>query len=367
MNPQNKRTIIGKLNEIEDKESYKQWKEESKLSLRKNKIFSTILTKRKFFTEQSELKGKKYSININEVSNNEEIKKNPELYIKNKFNIKNWFKFLFSSNLNQVKESLFILKLYINMQIKEIPLEKRKLSRNDTELINMLCDYLLHPDKQISFNACACLINLTFFPSHIESRIITERNMKKMIDTFNSIDLEMGQYLIMLFINCSVYAKQSQYFIEHGILERLSFLIHNDLNKLEPNNYFFIIKLLCHISRFFRVNDIYNKHQILNWFLPFLPFLKATIINSYITNPWADTDNVPIYLEIIQFYIEIDSKNNNLIKEIIKDKFSFSLIEFYYKLNNDNYKLELIKIFAELLSVDDSINQSFIEDKIRNA
>ena len=192
MNPQNKRTIIGKLNEMEDKESYKQWKEESKLSLRKNKIFSTILTKRKFFTEQSELKGKKYSININEVSNNEEIKKNPELYIKNKFNIKNWFKFLFSSNLNQVKESLFILKLYINMQIKEIPLEKRKLSRNDTELINMLCDYLLHPDKQISFNACACLINLTFFPSHIESRIITERNMKKMIDTFNSIDLEMA-------------------------------------------------------------------------------------------------------------------------------------------------------------------------------
>ena len=361
MNP---RKMLEKLNESESKESYKQWQENNKLSLRKNHIFNTLLSKRKFFSEQAEIKSNKYYININEVSTNEEIKNNPELYIKTKFDIKNWFKFLFSSNLNQVKESLFIIQFYIFMQIEKIPLEKRALSRNDTELINGLCDYLLHPDKQISFNACACLINLTFFPIHIESRIITERNMAKMIEAFNSNDFEIGQYLINLFINCSLYTKQSKYFIEHGILKRLLFLINNDLNKLVPKNYFNIIKLLCHISRLFKETDLYNRQQILNWYSPFLPFVKQTFTKSFVQSPWANYEHIPTYLEIIQFYVRIALKDKELIEEIIQGKFSSILIEFYYKLNNDKDKIQLIKIFVDLLSVDDSINQTFIEDEI---
>ena len=103
MNPENQGKIFLKLNEIEDKESYKKWQEENKLSLRKNRIFNTLLSKRKTFSEESEFKSNKYYIKINEISNNPEIITNPELYIKTKFDIKNWFKFLFSSNLNQIK------------------------------------------------------------------------------------------------------------------------------------------------------------------------------------------------------------------------------------------------------------------------
>ena len=362
MNPENQGKIFLKLNEIEDKESYKKWQEENKLSLRKNRIFNTLLSKRKTFSEESEFKSNKYYIKINEISNNPEIITNPELYIKTKFDIKNWFKFLFSSNLNQIKESLYIIQLYIILQIQELPLEKRILSRNDTELINGLCDYLLHPDKQISFNSCVCLIHLTFFPSHIESRIITERNMKKMLDAFNSNDFEISQYLILLFINCSVYKKQIKFFLEHGILERLSFLIHNDLKNLEPKNYFCIIKLLYFLSK---ISDLYEKQQIVYWFLPCLSFVKNTITNSFVKNPWANSENISDCLEIIKFYIQIDLKHKNILEEIIKDKFSSILIEFYYKLNNnDKAKLELIKIFVDALSVDDSINQTFIEGGI---
>jgi len=53
----------------------------------------------------------------------------------------------------------------------------------------------------------------------------------------------------------------------------------------------------------------------------------------------------------------------NLTSEIIKDDFDQVLIEFYYKLDEE-YKIDKMKVFVNLLSNDDSINEIFIKEGI---
>ena len=115
---------------VEDKEKalFRAWQEKDKLTLRKNKIFSELFTKRKLLSIKEEQNKSKYLINISIISQNQEIISNPELYIKNKFDIQNYFPYLISENILQIKEALYLIDLYINLQIKEIPIEKRSLS-----------------------------------------------------------------------------------------------------------------------------------------------------------------------------------------------------------------------------------------------
>ena len=350
--------------ETDSKESYKNWQEKNKLTLRKNHIFNTLFSKRKSLMLEKEIQKSKYYINIKEISSNEDIINNPELYIKTKFDIKHWFKYFFSSNINQIKEAIYIIELFIRMQIKEIDIEKRVLSRNDTELINGFCDYLFHQDKQIAFYACSCLTNLTFFPNHIEKRIYTQRNLHKIIEFFKNNDFNFGHQIILLLINCSTYNETRKYFIDHGIFERLIFLINTNLEQLEPKYYIYIIRLLCNITKIFNETDEYNKEQIKCWSLPLLPFVKNTTKNSFVRNPWAIYDDCRFYIEIIRFYTTIDVKSKEFLLEIIKDEFYKILIELYYKINDDEQKIILLKIYADLLSNDDSINEYFIEEGI---
>ena len=351
------------LDDIDDKDSYKKWKENDKLTLRKKHIFKTLFSKRQSIL-LAEIPENKYAININIISKNEEITKNPELYIKTKFDIKQWFKYLFSQNPNEIKEALYIIELYIIMQIKEISLEKRVLSRNDTELINGLCDYLNHQDLQISFNSLYCLTYLFFFPNHISSRIGTERNSNKIMEFFNKTDFNFGHLILLLLINCNTQNNQRKFFVDHGIFERLFYIMKTTQDKLEPIFNIYIIKLLNNISKLFEECKEYSKEQKINWFLPFLPFVKNTIKNSFVQNPWAEPKDCHLYLEIIKFYSIIDLKDKNLLYNIVNEGFSKILIDFYYKIIDKQDKILLLKIFTDLLSNDDLINEIFIQDGI---
>ena len=364
MNPPFPNRRFKALDEKDDIESLKKEQEETKLSLRKKHIFNTLLTKRQSMLIDSPILESKYRINIKEISSNEEIRNNPELYVKNKLDIKNWFKYLFSQNLNHIKEALFIIELFIRLQVKELPLERRALSRNDTELINRLSDYLNHQDKQIAFYACSCLSNLTFFPDHIEARVTTERNLRKIMEFFNKNDFNFGFQILILLINCNTRYNQRKFFIENGIIERLAFIMEKTLDKLESRNYIYIIRLLNNISKIFEECNDYNKQQVLKWFLQFLPFVKKTIKNSFVKNPWTKSEDCPFYLELLKFYIHIDVNNKNLLLNITNEEFSETLIEFYYKINDNQNKILLMKIFVDLLSIDDSINEQFIDDGI---
>jgi hypothetical protein len=76
------------------------------------------------------------------------------------------------------------------------------------------------------------------------------------------------------------------------------------LDKLESKHHIFIIMYLNNISKLFEEYDKYTTQQIMNWFLPFLPFVKNTIKN-FVKSPWAENKECHLYLEIIKFYTNI--------------------------------------------------------------
>ena len=349
--------------ENKEKFLFREWQEKNKLELRKNKIFNKLFTKRKLNTFTDEKNKSKFSINISMVSKNEEIITNPELYIKTQFDIKNWFSYLFSNNTDQIKEALFLIELFIRLQANEIPFESRVLSRNNYELINCLCHYLNHSDKQISYYSMQIISNLTCFPNHIEKLIYSEKNLNEIIIFINNNDFSLGYEIIILLLNCCSDSKAGKYLIDNKTIERITFLINNNLDQFDPRYYIYLIRLLNTIIKLFDEYDEYNKEQKKYWFTPLLPFFKSCLKNNYVENPWANKDEYVYYLQLLSFYVNIFKDDVKLLGEIIKNNYVEILIDFYYKLNEDNH-CEMMKIFAELLSRDDSINQIFIDEGI---
>ena len=349
--------------ENKEKFLFREWQEKNKLELRKNKIFNKLFTKRKLNTFTDEKNKSKFSINISMVSKNEEIITNPELYIKTQFDIKNWFSYLFSNNTDQIKEALFLIELFIRLQANEIPFESRVLSRNNYELINCLCHYLNHSDKQISYYSMQIVSNLTCFPNHIEKLIYSEKNLNEIIIFINNNDFSLGYEIIVLLLNCCSDSKAGKYLIDNKTIERITFLINNNLDQFESRYYIYLIRLLNTIIKLFDEYDEYNKEQKKYWFTPLLPFFKSCLKNNYVENPWANKDEYVYYLQLLSFYVNIFKDDVKLLGEIIKNNYVEILIDFYYKLNEDNH-CEMMKIFAELLSRDDSINQIFIDEGI---
>ena len=347
----------------EDKISFLSWQEKEKLTLRKNNIFDKLLSKR-ISSSFKELQSKnvKYRIKIEEITTNPEIKVNPELYIKTQFDIKKYFPYIFSKNINQIKEALYLIDLFIHLQIEEIPVEKRLLSRNNFELINCLCKFLNFNDKQIEYYSCIILTNLGFFPYHIEKLIYTENNLKEIISFFNRNNFEYGREYIFFLINCNANPEARKYFVKNKLIERITFLINNNLDKLEAQNYIYLIKLIGLIIKVFYEDYAYSFEKIKSWFEPLLPFIKNTLENNYVKNPWAQNRDIKYYIDILQFYAKLGLKDDNLILNLIKDDFCNILIEFYYKINDDKGKVQLMEIFVDLTSKSDSINQVFIDE-----
>ena len=132
--------------------SYISEQNKEKLQIRKKKIFNKLFSKKKENNNMN-MNNEPRSIDINNLNCDEEIKKDPDVYIKTKFDIKNWFKYLFSKNKNDNYIALLLINRYVIFQLFEIPEEKRKLSRNDTELIQKLCDNLINFKKiMLKFN-----------------------------------------------------------------------------------------------------------------------------------------------------------------------------------------------------------------------
>ena len=96
-------------------DNYKAEQTRERLNLRKNKIFNTLFDKRKetFVTKFNNPN----EIDINQLQCDEEIKKDVEKYLKTSYDIKKWFKYIFSSNKNEIYVSLYLLKTYIELQI----------------------------------------------------------------------------------------------------------------------------------------------------------------------------------------------------------------------------------------------------------
>ena len=109
MEEKSKTKIQEKMNDYFDESinsnNYRSEQTKERLNMRKNKIFNLLFSKRKegiegFVNGPNE-------IDINEINCNENIKKDVNNYLKTEYDIKKWFKYIFSSNKNEIYLALF--------------------------------------------------------------------------------------------------------------------------------------------------------------------------------------------------------------------------------------------------------------------
>ena len=328
--------------------NFKSQQTKDKLNLRKNKIFNKLFAKRKENFENN-IKDPN-EIDINSLNCDESIKKDANYYVKNNYDIKKWFKYIFSSNKNEIYVSLFLLNRYIELQILELKENKRILSRNDTELIQKIADNLLSDDLKISYTSCAILTNLTLFPIYIEKRIYSERNLEKYLKFFELITKDIASYTyktLLLFSNIATNDDVKLYLINHNFIQGLFDFIKNilnnqikffnDLHGLAAMQYCVRI-----IYQLISVCDLFDPNYM-KYFTPFIPYLKI-ITNKYFVN----LDNIAFkeeecsYIILLwNFYANFKDEEKNIIREIIKDNFTQVLIKLYKRLKNVNKKFLL--------------------------
>jgi hypothetical protein len=352
--------------------NYKEEQTKEKLQLRKNKIFNLLFTKRKeLITNDNENTiNDCRKIDIKSLNCEEEIKNDPVKYIKTKFDIKTWFKYFFSSNKNDNLVSLFLIRKYIELQM-EIKEDKRRLSRNDTELIQRLCDNLLNDDIKIIYNSCVSLTNLTLFPKHIEDRIYSEKNLEKILKFFNvlSNNIAMLKYdSLFLFVNICFNNNVKIYFVKHSFLDNLYNFINNIINKnininekLELNTIRLCINILSELITICQIDDNY-----INRFLPFIQICKIITTKYYanIDNLIFDESQAYNLITMWKYYTMERKDREKIINEIIKDNFTKILILIYYKIKQIEIKEEMIKIFCDLLSINENVDAILINDGI---
>ena len=354
-------------------DNYKAEQTRERLNLRKNKIFNTLFAKRKetFVTKFNSPN----EIDINQLQCDEEIKKDVEKYLKTSYDIKKWFKYIFSSNKNEIYVSLYLLKTYIELQILGLKEKQRMLSRNDTELIQKLVDNLLSDDLKISYNSCACLTNLTLFPINIEKRIYSQRNLEKILKFFDILEKNISSYThlaLLLFLNISTDDDTKLFLIKNNFFQRLFGFIKNilnnqikfinDISELETIKYCVRI-----IQQLIMVCDLFDKNYF-KIFVEFIPYLKI-ITSKYFVNidNMAFNENECTYIiSLWGFYIKHNDNynNNEIIKEIIKDNFTKVLISFYKKLKDIKIKTLFVNIFCHFSRADDNCDKIIINDGI---
>ena len=352
-------------------DNYKAEQTKERLNLRKNKIFNTLFAKRKE-TFVTKFNGPN-EIDINQLQCDELIKKDVEKYLKTNYDIKKWFKYIFSSNKNEIYVSLVLLRTYIELQIIDLEEKKRMLSRNDTELIQKLVDNLLSDDVKISYYSCACLTNLTLFPINIEKRIYSQRNLEKILKFFDILEKNISLYThkaLLLFLNISTNDDTKLFLIKNNFFQRLFDFIKNilnnqiqfinDISELETIKY--CIRIM---QQLIMVCDLFDKNYI-KYFIEFIPYLKI-ITSKYfvnIDNIAFNEDECLYLISLWCFYAKYNENynNNEIIKEIIKDNFTQVLISLYKKLKNINNKIPFVTIFCHFSGADDTCDKIIIND-----
>lgn len=374
---ENRQKMQDKLDNYLDDEitnsSYRSEQMKEKMQLRKKKIYDILILRRKeaFINDnRNNINNSLLDIDINELNCDEEIKNDVKNYIKTKFDIKKWFKYLYSSNKNDNKLALFLIRKYIDLQIIEIKeINNRKLSRNDTELIQRLCDILLNDDIKIVYNSCACLTNLTHFPANIENRIYNEKNLAQILKFFNVLSNNislLGYKSLYLFYNICFNENVKIYLIKNSFLESFYKFINNIINNQNNINgnidlniikYFILI-----LSKLITVCDIDDNY--INRFVAFIPICKLITTKFY-----ANIDNLLFYkdevfslLIIFNYYSKKREKVEILLNEIIKDNFFNILVQIYYKIKDIIMKIEILNLFNIFLSIGDNFDIILINE-----
>ena len=348
---------------------------DQKIKLRKNKIFNILLSKRKeiFHNNTSINFNDPRTININELKCDGEIKKDVDNYIKTTFDIRKWFKYFFSSNKNDIQVSLFLIQRFIILQLLEIKdKEQRRLSRNNTELIQKFCENLLNDDIKIIYNSCACLTNLTCFPKNIEQHIYREINLEKIIKFFNVVANNisiLGSETLLLFINISLNIDAKVYLMKNSFFQNLSNFMNNVISnkcnikndKLELDTIKYCISIMSNLISICDFDDDY-----INVFAPMIPTCKIITSKYYanVDNIIFDENDSKNLIEIWKYFSKERAKKKEFVSEIIKENFTKILVILYNKIKDSKIRILILELFHDYLSINDDYDKILINDGI---
>ena len=109
----------------------------------------------------------------------------------------------------------------------------------------------------------------------------------------------------------------------------------------------------------------YDDNYI-NKFLCFIPICKLITSKYYanIDNSLLDENKCNYLIQIWEIYVKRRNDVEKIVNEITKDGFFKVLAMLYYKLNNIELKINMNKVFCDLLSLSDNQNEILINDGI---
>ena len=320
------------------------------LTLRKQKIQENLMSKRLPYIE-----GNKNSLEIdfNKLNAPEDLKKNYKTILKTTYEVRQYLRQLFGSDLNDKKLALFLLRNFIILQIKELPKEKRKLSRNDIDFLKGLCDLLFDQDIQVRYEVSWCLINISLFPK-VEPKLYTEENLNKILNFILHCDDQLINNAISMLRNFSTTDSNKLYFIKNGGLQKAFDILDNDMTNL------YLIK---HITIFFQnlTNILGKMSKLINNLLLIIPYLKK-FIKYFITNPLEDEN------EYINILITLNNLTKFQVKEVFKilmsENFSKTILDFFGMLKNIKVRKYTFDIIVNMLSFNESTTQSLLNENL---
>ena len=230
----------------------------------------------------------------------------------------------------------------------------------EQNLINKIVSYLAFiNDKKILFETIWILINISY-ENEGETKIGNEKNNLKYILNFivNSLNDKIMLYHILWLVRhlTSRNLGNKLYFFQNNIFDL--FQIISDKYEFDDEINSILIYVICNICRttFF---DGYDKE-----FKKVIPFLtkKINVVNEF------KIINMILYI----IYKFSDTKNINIIDELLRNNTYKKIIEFYYDIKNSLYKNEeilqlklyVLKIFGNITSGEDENSYVLIKNGI---
>ena len=320
-----------------------------KLSLRKEKLENKIMSKRTMSLCQ-ELN---HQIYLSELNFPEEVAKDVKNYIRTKFDIKSIFNFLFSEDLLQIKRAIFLLRVYIVLQVTELPEEKRFLSRNDFTLVNKLCSFLTCPDLQLQYEASWCLTNICVFPEKVEQRLFTDTNLQLIAEFIFHSEKDLFVNATYLLLNISAKKKQKEYFINQNVIEHIITKAANENftgSELIP-----IVRSIGSVFKIVKTNNEYRKYLISS--IPNLIILFSKIKK---TDSKYQIELYSNIINIIKLYIHPYSPQ--IFNSILIDPFPHILLSDYLSQNDFQTRSHFLSLILNFLEGSDTHVQILLDE-----
>ena len=232
-------------------------------------------------------------------------------------------------------------------------MEKRFLSRNDYDIVNKLCSFLLCSDLQLQYEASWCLTNLCLFPEKIEQRMKTPNNLKFISQFVFSSENDLFINATFLLGNIASKVEEKEYFIKQNVLEYI-------LNKAVNGNFSGrdLLPMLRCVSNIFKIVQLKNEYR--KYLISSIPNIIKIFSSLNTSDLKTQLDLYPYIVDILKNYLQ--PYNNQIYNSILSTPFPKMLISQYLNQNDFSILATLIELIIVLLVGSDSHVQILLDE-----